>query len=67
MGAHPSGETMVDGPDFEIDGFNGTEGPFDLGKAFIGGDKERTFIVSGKRSLTAAVSSVSAGTLVLNT
>ena len=38
VGAHPSGEAVVNRADVEVHGFYGTEGPLDLGDALIGED-----------------------------
>ena len=38
VGAHPSGETVVDRADVEVHGLQGAEGALDLGQALIGGD-----------------------------
>ena len=54
VGAHAASEAMVDRAHFQFDGLDGTEGAFDLGQALVG----RT---------VAAVSRLSAGTLVRNT
>jgi hypothetical protein len=38
VGAHPSGEAVVNRAHVEVHGFYGTEGPLDLGESLIGGD-----------------------------
>jgi len=38
MSAHAVSAAMMDGPDFEIDGFDAAEGPLDVCEVFIGPD-----------------------------
>jgi hypothetical protein len=61
VGAHPLCGPVADRPDFEIDGFDRSEGAFDAGQIFVGLDRFASVEVLGRDAGPDDIDAVEAG------